>query len=173
MRFAIKPTNNANDIHGSSGCKMLEMCLFLADIARASQTHDANSLRNGSFYPCSACVQRFEVVRFGTFTCLLECLIVLFRPNGDGATLTRRWRTQCAARAALTVLRREFDQLCARTVFCPIATGTPIRGWAQGRPLRALVNRPDYGSRYSTPLDDYAKMISSHHSFQYHDACRE
>jgi hypothetical protein len=40
---------------------------------------------------------------------MLECLIVLFRPNGDGATLTRRLRTQCAARAALTVLRREFD----------------------------------------------------------------
>ncbi len=66
-------------------------------------------LRNGSFYPCSACVQRFEIVSFGTFTCMLECLIVLFRPYRDGATLTRRLRTQCQAWAALTVLRREFD----------------------------------------------------------------
>jgi hypothetical protein len=65
--------------------------------------------RNGSFYPCSACVQRFEVVSFGTFTCMLECLVVLFRPYRDGATLTRRLRTQCKAWAALTVLRREFD----------------------------------------------------------------
>ncbi|HLJ33844.1 MAG TPA: hypothetical protein VKU38_09355 [Ktedonobacteraceae bacterium] len=43
MRFAIEPTNNANDIHGSGGCKMLEMGFILADIARATQTHDANS----------------------------------------------------------------------------------------------------------------------------------
>ena len=40
---------------------------------------------------------------------MLECLIVLFRPYRDGATLTRRLRTQCKAWTALTVLRREFD----------------------------------------------------------------
>src|SRR5579863_2486812 len=88
---------------------MLEVRLFLADITRATQTHDANSLRNGAFYPCSACVQRFEVVSLGTFTCMLEGLIVLFRPDRDGATLARRLRTQCQAWAALAVLRREFD----------------------------------------------------------------
>src|SRR5438067_1396843 len=88
---------------------MLEMRLFLADRARATQTHDANPLRNGSFYPSTVCIQQFEVVSFGTFTCALECLIGLFRPYRDSATLTRRLRTQCAAWTALAVLRREFD----------------------------------------------------------------
>ncbi len=65
--------------------------------------------RNGSFYPGTVCIQHFEVLSFGTFTCTLECLIVLFRPYRDGATLTCRLRASCEARAALTVLRREFD----------------------------------------------------------------
>src|SRR5437016_924457 len=83
--------------------------------------------------------------------------MMLFRPHGDSATLTRRMRTQGATRAALAVLAREFDLddlvLAIVDGGRPTATGAALRASCLfALPLNLKLTRLKSGLVLSLPF---------------------
>src|SRR6266571_8563732 len=140
-RFSPQPTHQLNDIDGGSNSHMTQMGFAQTDIARASQSHRAHSLRMGPFNACSMAIGVLELIRLLPLACCKKRMHLL--PWVQGERAASGSRTGGPSGTDLTVALRKLhlnERFACILDGCPARTGPALwTGDRLGLPINGEV----------------------------------